>query len=356
MKIAISIIPLKTAHKDRGIGYYTYNLIENLKKDDTISVQTFADISEVKNADVIHYPWFDLFFHTLPIIKTAPTIVTIHDVIPLIFKGRYPQGLKGQVNFLLQKIALKKCKAFITDSEASKKDISKYLKIQEQKIHTVPLAASNDFKILSENKRLFIKKQYDLPDRFILYTGDVNWVKNIPFLVEAFGLLKNDLAFLDVKLVLVGGVFIKKVENINHPELESLRRVNELIVKLKLEKEIIRLGQIDTESLVGICNLATVYVQPSFYEGFGLPILEAMNCGLPVVCSNGGSLSEVGGNAALYFDPTNINQLQLLLTDLLNDKSLQNRLSKLDLKEAAKYSWQKTAQETIKVYRSLKNP
>lgn len=350
VKVAINITPLKTAHKNRGIGYYTDNLLDYLKKNGAISVQTFTHISEVKDVDIVHYPWFDFYFHTLPIIKIAPTVVTIHDVIPLIFKEHYPVGLKGKANFFLQKLALKNCKTFITDSEVSKKDIIKYLKIKEEKIYVIPLATDSEFRVLTENKRLLIKRKYALPDRFVLYTGDANWVKNLPFLIESFRALKNDLNFLDVKLVLVGGVFLKKVDNIDHPELNSLKKVNELISELDLEKEVIRLGQIDTKSLAGIYNLATVYVQPSLYEGFGLPILEAMSCGTPVICSKGGSLPEVGGDATIYFDPNNVKQLAVLLREVLMDKSLQSKLSKLGLVQADKYSWEKTAAESIKVY------
>lgn len=352
IKVALNITPLKTAHKNRGIGYYTDNLLAHLKKNDSVLIQTFTNISEIKDVDIVHYPWFDFFFHTLPIAKKAPTVVTIHDVIPLIFKEYYTVGFKGQVSFFLQKLALRNCKAFITDSTISKKDISQYLKLQEEKVNPIPLGVDNNFKPLSGDKKLFVKRKFSLPDRFVLYTGDANWVKNLPFLVEGFKLLREDLNFIDVKLVLVGGVFLKKIDNIDHPELNSLKRVNELIYKLNLEKEVIRLGQIDIKDLAGIYNLATVYVQPSFYEGFGLPVLEAISCGTPVVCSKDGSLPEVGGNAAIYFDPKNVNQLVHLLREVLNDKSLQNKLSKMGLKQADKYSWEKTAAESIKIYLS----
>lgn len=350
IKVAVNINPLKTAHKNRGIGYYTYYLIEYLKKSNDISLHTFNQISEIKDVDIIHYPWFDFFFHTLPIIKKAPTIVTIHDVIPLIFKDHYPIGTKGQINFFLQRLALKSCKAFVTDSQISKNDISKYLKINKDKINVTPLGVNDSFKLLSTNKKLFIKRKYSLPDRFVLYTGDANWVKNIPLLIEGLKLLKEDPNFKDVKLVLVGGVFLKKIDNIDHPELLSLKKVNELIIMLDLEKEVLRLGQIDVQSLVGVYNLASVYVQPSFYEGFGLPVLEALSCGTPVVCSTGGSLSEIAGSVGIYFNPKNTGQLVSILKDVISDKSLQIKLSNLGLKQANKYSWEKTAEETIKVY------
>src|SRR5688500_16619599 len=129
MKIAVNTLPLKTAHKDRGIGFYTNNLVENLKKDSQIELQEFDSLSEVRDAEVVHYPWFDLFFKTLLVQKSIPTVVTIHDVMPLRFKEHYPIGIRGKINLYLQKRALKKCSAIITDSNASKNDIIKYLKI-----------------------------------------------------------------------------------------------------------------------------------------------------------------------------------------------------------------------------------
>lgn len=356
MKVAINVIPLNSAHKTRGIGYYTDRLIENLKKDNSIQIQEFLKINEVKNVDLVHYPWFDFFFHTLPIRKPFPTIVTIHDVIPLKFKKRYPVGFKGKINLYLQKLALRSCKAIITDSKSSKSDIIKYLKINEDKVTVIPLAASQNFRVLNDNKLIFTKRKYNLPDQFLLYVGDANWVKNLPFLIEGFNqILKNpDLPRL--KLVLVGGAFLKKVDNINHPELESLKKVNKLIQEYGLQSHVIRPGNLDTDELVAFYNLATIYIQPSFYEGFGLPILEAMNCGAPVVSSNGGSLPEVGGEAVVYFDPYNhINQFESIIIEILANKSLQDKLSNLSLKQAEKFSWDRVAAKTLQVYANVAN-
>lgn len=356
MKIAINVIPLNSAHKERGIGYYTQNLLDHLKNDNSLIIQTFNKISEVKDADIIHYPWFDFFFHTLPVRRPALTIVTIHDVIPLIFKKKYPVGIKGKINFFLQMLALKGCSAFITDSDNSKKDIINYLKIEDQKIDVIALAADRDFKALEETKLILAKRKYRLPNRFILYVGDANWVKNLPFLIKGFKKIADNPDFVDVKLVLVGGVFLKKIDDINHPELESLKKVNLLIKELKLESNLIRVGNIEKEDLVGFYNLATVYVQPSFYEGFGLPVLQALSCGTPVVSSNGGSLKEVGGEAVIYFDPLNLNAFVAVLKELIQNKSLQDKLSKMGIKQAQKFSWIKTVELTKLVYRKvLKN-
>lgn len=350
MKIAINILPLKSKHKDRGIGFYTSNLIENLRKDSSIEIQEFTNLSEVKNTDLVHYPWFDFFFHTLTIKKKFKTIVTIHDVIPLIFPNQHPVGLKGKFNFMLQRLALKNCINIITDSEVSKIDISKYLKVDKEKISVVHLAANEYFKTQKETKLLHTKRKYKLPNRFLLYVGDANWVKNLPFLIEGFNQLIKDPDFKDVELVLTGGVFLKNVENINHPELESLKKVNKLIKDHKLSGHIIRPGDLNLEELISFYNLATIYIQPSLYEGFGLPLIEAFSCGAPVVSSNRGSLMEIGEEAAVYFDPENINQFVSILKEVLQNKSLRDRLSKLGFEQARKFSWEKVARSTKEVY------
>lgn len=356
MKIAINTLPLETGHKHRGIGYYTSHLLEALKADPLVQITEFKALSEVNDVEVVHYPWFDLFFHTLPIRKHFPTVVTIHDVIPLVFSKYYPVGFRGKINFILQKIALRSCKQIITDSKTSKKDIIEYLKVDEKRVTVIPLAADPKFKILNNDTELIrVQRKYRLPDRFLFYAGDANWVKNLPFLIEGFRQLVKSPAFLDVKLVLVGGVFLKDVENIDHPELQSLKLVNRLIKEYGLDEYIIKPGQIETSELVAFYNLATIYVQPSLYEGFGLPLLQALASGTPVVSSNRGSLVEVGGESAVYFDPTNLKQFTSIMHEILENKSLQNKLSKLGLKQAAKFSWKKVAEETNAVYHKARS-
>lgn len=349
MKVAVNAYPLKSGHKDRGIGFYTYNLIENLKKDTSMDVKEFTDLSKVGDVDIVHYPWFDFFFHTLPIRKKFKTIVTIHDTIPLKFPEHYPAGLRGKINFFLQKMALENCH-IITDSKVSKEDLNKYLRLDPKNISVVHLAANDSFKPQSDTKLLYIKRKYNLPDRFLLYVGDANWIKNLPFLIEGYDKLRQISNLEDVKLVLVGAVFLKKVENINHPELESLKKVNELIKNKNLEIDILRPGDLNLEELVSFYNLATIYVQPSLYEGFGLPLIEAFSCGTPVVCSRRGSLMEIGGDAPIYFDPTNPKLFISIVTELLQNRSLQERLSKSGLKRATQFSWNKVANETKNIY------
>ncbi len=351
MIVAINNSPLKTAHKTRGIGYYTSHLLEALKQDGSVTIRDFTHLAETIDAQVIHYPWFDLFFHTLPIKRKLPTIITIHDVIPLLFPEHFPVGFRGRLNFAIQKMALRSCRYIITDSEVSRKDIIKHLKVSDKKIAVIPLAADNQFRVLNNDTNLLhIKRRYRLPDKFLLYVGDANWVKNLPFLIEGFRNLLKLPGLEDIKLVLVGGVFLKDVQNIDHPELRSLKRVNELIKQYGLETNIIRPGQIEEDELVVFYNLATIYVQPSLYEGFGLPVLQAFASGTPVVSSDRGSLTEVGGRAAVYFDPTNMKQFISVTQELLQNGSVLDKLSKLGLKQAGKFSWRKVAEETKEVY------
>lgn len=350
MKIAINIFPLKSKHKDRGIGLYTSNLIENLKKHNDIEIQEFLNISEINNADLIHYPWFDFYFPTLRLTKSIKTVVTIHDVIPLIFPNQYPIGIRGRFNLFRQKYELKKVNHVITDSYVSKNDIERYLKVTNEKISVVHLAANEKFQTQSETKLLYVKRKYKLPDQFLLYVGDANWVKNLPFLIEGFNKLIKDEDFKHVKLVLVGGVFLKNVENFEHPELQSLRQVNNLMKEFNISDNIIKPGDLDLEEIVAFYNLSTIYIQPSLYEGFGLPLIEAFSCGTPVVSSERGSLKEIGKDAAIYFNPENSAQFVSIIKEVLRNKSLREKLSKLGLRQAEKFSWNKVAEDTKNIY------
>lgn len=350
MKVAFNVTPLSTASKTRGIGSYTKNLLENLKK--KIKIIEFTDIKTVGEVDLVHYPWFDLFFNTLKLDRRFPTVVTIHDVTPLVFAKNYPVGVRGKVNLFFQKKSLKSCSAIITDSNASKNGIIKYLGVNEDKIKVIPLASDKKFKILTQIEKEAIKNKLKLPDKYLLYVGDVNFVKNLPYLIKEFNKLIRRKNFQEYKLILVGGAFLRKVNNF-HPELKSAIEVNQLIKDYKLAGKIIKPGQISDDDLVGVYNLATVYIQSSLYEGFGLPILEAMNCGTPVLSSLAGSLPEVGSNAVIYFNPLKADDLLSNLVNLLSNKDLQRGLSNLGIKRSRLFSWNKTANQTIKVYEAI---
>lgn len=345
MKVAVDISPLKTGHRYRGIGVYTKNLVGALQsiKAPDFSVQLIESGKILKDCDLAHYPYFDFFFLTLPLIKKKKTVVTVHDCIPLVFPEHYPPGPKGKVKFFIQKLSLKNVSAVITDSDNSKKDIEKFLGVPEEKINTVYLAADPAFKkLLAGNWQEKNRQKYRLPEKFVLYVGDVNFNKNLPNLIEAFARIEDK----QVYLVLVGKAFEKK-------ELEEVRNLLSLISQKKISERVKILGFIPDEDLVSIYNLSNVYCQPSFYEGFGLQVLEAMACGCPVITSGVSSLPEIAGDAAFFVDPYSYENISEAIQKVIDDEKLRQKMIELGFSQAKKFSWKKTAEETINIYEKI---
>jgi len=342
MKIALDISPIKTGHKIRGIGSYTEKLTRELQKyKDQVELELFENPNSPPPADVIHYPYFDLFFHTLPFRATTSRVVTIHDVIPLVFPDYFPVGVKGYLSFFFQKMALRNVNAVICDSENSKKDIISKLSYPSEKIHPIYLAPGENFKKISNKKLLDeVSKRFNLPSNFILYVGDVNWNKNIPNLLKAVKLAK-------VNIVMVGSALVDK-------NLVQTEGIDKLIKELGISSQITRTGYIEENDLIAIYNLAECSVLPSFYEGFGLPVVESMACGTPVICSNVASLSEIAKDIAIFCDPTDSQDIADNISAVLNlsPQKLESLSTKL-IRYTAKFSWQKVAKQTIKVYESV---
>lgn len=347
-KVGIDTTSLRTGHASRGIGKYTNELVKALNalklKDVEIIPCENGFTSSSFNLDLYHYPYFDLFFSTLPLIKKKPTLVTIHDIIPLLFPEAYPSGIKGKLSYLFQKVSLKTVKGIITDSNCSRDDIVKYLKYPENKITTVYLAPSDIFRKLDgwEWKKEIINK-YSLPDKFVLYVGDVNWNKNLLILARAC----KDIGAV---LIIVGKQAVN--ENIDKTHAEN-KPFAAFLDEFGHDPQIRRLGYVSDEDLVKIYNLASVYCLPSFYEGFGLSVLEAMSCGTPVACSKKSSLPEIAGDAAVFFDPDNREDLAKSLDRLISGKEFRDLMIKKGFHQAEKFSWEKTATETAKVYRQV---
>lgn len=334
IKVAFDTSPLGTGHSSRGIGAYTRSLLEALRKEREV------EIVGIQNADLIHYPFFDLFQHTLAFKKKIPTVVTIHDVIPLVFPDHYPAGIKGGFATRLQKLALKNVSAVITDSDASKKEIMKYLGVPAGKIYPVPLAPATHFKKISDRQKLeAVRKKYNLPEEFALYMGNVNWNKNLLNLTEA-------AIGAGIDLVLAGKSFEER-DSLNHPEQRSFKNFLDRYLD---NPKVHILGFVEAEELVAITNLARVVLLPSFAEGFGLPILEAQICGTPVVTSNTSSMPEAAGNGALLVDPHSVESISQAIVKIEEDKNLRENLIKEGLENVKRFSWDKCAKETVSVY------
>lgn len=342
MKVAIDISRMHNLSLNRGIGVYAKNLYSALKKYTDIEVELISVKSDLSRFDLIHQPFFDFFINSLKINFNKLLIITIHDLIPIMFPSHYPPGLGGKINWQLQKIALKRVKSVIAVSKTVREDIENFLKVDPKKISVVYSAPSEAFLKISQKSLLKeTKDKYKLPDDFVLYIGNVNWNKNILNMTEA--VINNDK-----NLVIIGSAFLDK-NNLNHPEKKSL--------KLWLEKygendNIKILGFLNEDEVVKIMNLAKCLIFPSFYEGFGLPILEAQSCALPVLTSNMSATKEVAGEGAFLVDPGNIKYITEGINAIYSSEQLREKLITLGFNNLKRFSWQKTALKTAEVYKN----
>jgi glycosyltransferase involved in cell wall biosynthesis len=350
MHIAIDATPLETGHEARGIGIYTKLLIEALQKHNAKhSYSLFTRTQKVhKNADLIHYPYFDPYFLTLPLFHSKPIIVTVHDVIPLVFPDKFPAGMKGTIRGLVQKMAIQRAARIITDSKQSKSDVHRILGIDDKKIDVVYLAASPAYKPLKNKDMLAdIVKKYELKNkRYIVYVGDVNWNKNVPGLLQAFSHIAVNPLWKDLHLMLVGKSFLNTT-------LGEVKDINHHVSRLALESRVILPGYVPEDELAGLYTLAEGLVQPSFYEGFGLPLLEAMACGCRVVAADNSSLGEIAGPSIRVnaLDPSDIQRgIEELLT---SSDAKRKKVIAEGLDWITSFTWQKVAKETVTSYEKV---
>jgi len=319
----------------RGVGFYAQFLGEALSELPEVELTD-------KDPDVIHYPFFDLFYPTLPFLKKTPTVVTIHDLTPLVLSDKYPKGVKGSIALLRQYLSLKGAKAVITDSQNSKRDIVKLLHIPENKIFVTPLAVDPAYSMpVSQADLKRIKEKYHLPEKFVLcLSAGPNPNKNLPSLAKV-------TQRLNIPLVLVGKGLLQEIGEPVHPELKDL-------MEIKKYDHILYPGFVPTDDFNGMLKLATVYCQPSLYEGFGLPVLEAMTASCLITCSNSSSLPEIYHPQALVFDPRNLDEMEQVLKKaiLLTPKERELQI-KAGLKRSQDFSWDKTARETLEVYKKV---
>jgi glycosyltransferase involved in cell wall biosynthesis len=345
-KIAIDISPTQDGNAVRGVGYYTSNLISALQ----VEIKTNPNYKnyqinliknwklEIGNYDLIHYPYFDPFKLTLPQKTNIPTIVTVHDLIPRQFKSHFPVGIKGEIKWLIQKNHLLKVDKILTVSNYSKNIINQIIKYNLNNIFVTHLAADPTFKVISDSKKLNeIQKKYKLPKKFVLFVGDINWNKNIPTLVKACLKLKYPL-------VIIGSSATKK-DIPNHPWTQDL-----LWLQSQHSPNLILTGFIPDVDLPYFYNLATIYCQPSFAEGFGLPLVQAMKSGCPVVYSQDSCLDEIMDSNGLKFDPRSQKDLEEKISQFWDDNDLRQKYTELGLKHSKNFEWKYTAIQTLALY------
>jgi glycosyltransferase involved in cell wall biosynthesis len=289
---------------------------------------------EVKRvqADVFHYPDF-----IPPLHANGPSVVTIHDLGFLI----YPHFLTKEAARYYGQIdrALRRADEIIAVSESTKHDLIKMLGTQEDKISVIYEAADPMFQPMDRVVALrHVQALYELPDEFALFVGTIEPRKNIPGLLRAYRRLRDDYKLTPV-LVLVGAPGWLYDD------------VHALVETLELTPYCFFLGRVSADDLLNFYNAARCLVLPAFYEGFGLPPLEAMACGTPVIVSNISSLPEVVGDAALLVDPQQDEEIAVALWRMFTDQALWQELQAKGLQRAAAFSWQRAAEQTMAVYR-----
>jgi glycosyltransferase involved in cell wall biosynthesis len=358
-----------------GIDNYLYNLITNMvkngksneislihykKTEDPIYEATneilLPDLPKIlkyslalpyaikkANLDILHVPahWHN---QLMPFYLNYNTkkVLTIHDLSPF----TYPTTHNKQTVKLwgpTLKLIKKRIDNVIVDSNNTKNDCIKYLGIPEEKIKVIYLAADKIFKPNKDKENLqeYLKNKYEVKFPFILCVGTLEKRKNIPNLIKAFNKIKKTLK--NYQLVIIGNKGWKYKSIFN--------TLNELNIK----DDVIFTGYVPNEDLVKFYNTADLFVYPSIYEGFGLPPLEAMACGCPVITANTSSLPEVVGKAAITIDPYNVNELSCAMYKILINENLKTELSRKSLSQAKKFSWEKTASQTWKIYEEILN-
>jgi glycosyltransferase involved in cell wall biosynthesis len=349
-------------HEIHGIARYTYNLIKSLLKIDKKNKYTVLTTEKVQDvflgiSNLEAYPlrsrWISLseqwelvkilkklkpdLYHApsfvAPVFNPFPMVMTIHDLNHLALAKNYSFFHALYYRLIVKPSAGKSVKIF-TDSEFSRKEISKYLLIPDEKIKVISIGCGEEFKPIQNPEVLRkVREKYGLPETFILYVGTYKPHKNVSNLLKAFSRIS-----LEIPLALSG-----------KGNQELLR----ILKELKLDKKIIFMGEIDENDLPGVYNCANLFVFPSYYEGFGLPPIEAMACGCPAVVSNATSLPEVCGNAAYYVDPFDVEDMAKGIYQVLTDKTLRQILIQKGFERTKLYRWEKTAEEHLKVFEEI---
>jgi glycosyltransferase involved in cell wall biosynthesis len=285
-------------------------------------------------ADVAHVPYWGS-----PLRPSMPTVVTVHDLIPLLLPA-YRGGLRGRLYVRLVAASARRASVVLTDSMASKRDIEQHLGLPAEGVRCIYLAAPEQFHAEPHPEDGAVRHSYGLPNRYILYLAGHDERKNVETLVEAFATVAQ--ADDDVTLV-VGGRLPEREE----PPFFDPRP---LVTSLGLEEDVQFTGWVDEAHKPALYRGAACAVFASRYEGFGLPVLEALACGTPLVTSDSSSLPELVGDAGFAVDPGDVQGLAGAMLACLVDDSLVEELRQRGPVQAARFHWQRTARETLAVY------
>jgi glycosyltransferase involved in cell wall biosynthesis len=367
MRVAIDARKLH----DYGIGTYTRNLLRHLARIDRdneyvlLCQQPDLDIASQLGSNFrvvlesspnysfreqLHVPWTlrrekpDVFHaphYVLPPAVRSRSIVTIHDCIHIMFPQYLPNRMAYGYAWASMWSAARQSSRILTVSEASKRDIIRFFNVPADKIVVVYNAIDERFSVPpSEEDVERVRERYQLHGRFILYTGNIKPHKNLVRLIEAFADIRKR-GFDDVSLLIIGDEISK---------LPALRRA---VHSHKLHKHVRFLGYLSDDMLAILYRLAAVFVFPSLYEGFGLPPLEAMASGTPVVTSNVSSLPEVTGGAAVLVDPYDVDSIRDGIERVLSDPALCADLRAKGIARSRAFSWEGSVARTREIYEEV---
>ena len=281
-------------------------------------------------AELLHSPHY-----VRPLFCTIPSVVTIHDCIHLLFPQYLPNRMAFRYARFVMGSAIRNSSIVFTVSEASRADILRfYPSTDPAKVHVVPNAIDAELLVdPGEAERERVRERYQIRGRFVLFAGNVKPHKNLERLIRAFARVRCQEGNEDLRLVLIGD---------DVSRYASLRRTAD---EAGVRQEVRFFGFVPHETLAALYRMATVFAFPSLYEGFGLPPLEAMACGTPVVTSRISSLPEVVGDGALLVDPYNEDDIAQGIARVLDDEDLRARLVERGLERAASYSWARSVRQ-----------
>ena len=272
-----------------------------------------------------------------------PYVVTVHDMSSLLFEQR--SGVRMQLRRYRFRRGLLRARCVIAVSDATRRDVQNLMGVPAARIRRVYNAPDTGFSHAqphSPEERLRILERYQIHYPFLLYAGNVRKHKNVPRLVEAFAVLRAQLSdhphYRDLRLVIIGNTISQ------HPG------VRHAVIKSRVEQAVRFLGFVPFDTLRCFYEPAAAFVFPSRYEGFGLPPLEAMACGVPVVASNVSSLPEVVGDAAVFVNPENVFDIARGIREALLDEPLRAELIRRGHAQAARFSWERTAKAVLEIY------
>jgi glycosyltransferase involved in cell wall biosynthesis len=318
---------------DRLLPYGVFSPLSQLR---------LPGILRSERIDVYHSTNYMIPLFAFPSRRKGRTrcVTTIHDVIPMIFPHHAPRSRKARVYPVYRRLMVevgKRSDAVLTDSAASRRDVIKHLRIPPERspsVHVIPCGVNERFRPGDETP----PKTGD--ERRIIYVGRADPYKNVATLIRAFAAARARCPF-PVRLLIAGS------PDPRYPEAQQLA------AELGIDGAMTWTGYLSDEQLVKVYQDADLLVHPSRYEGFGLQIAEAMACGVPVVCSNGGSLPEVAGDAAILLDPDDLDGFADGIERVLTDPGVAASLRARGQRQAAQFTWERTARETLAVYEEV---